>query len=169
MDTSAHTWPPVHLRPEVDLQEARVTYGPADVPGLGPMVVGRSGHGLCVLAFPGQDAWRRLVMCTRGAMDLEEAPGPVPLDGPLVAYGTAFQHKVWAAACAVPAGATATYGDLSRVAGGCPRAVGAALGANPLAVAIPCHRVVRADGSMGGYAWGGARKRALLRAEGADV
>ena len=168
MDDTTHIWGPVHFRPRVEIKEVCVTYGPADVLDLGPMVAGRSQHGLCFLAFADEGAQARLARCLPGAA-LTQCPGPVPLDGPLVAHGTDFQRRVWATVCAVPAGATATYGDISRMVGGSPRAVGQALKANPLAVAVPCHRIVRADGSVEDYAWGPARKRALLAAEGADV
>ncbi|HET6836855.1 MAG TPA: methylated-DNA--[protein]-cysteine S-methyltransferase [Gemmatimonadales bacterium] len=81
--------------------------------------------------------------------------------------GTAFQQRVWRALRQIPAGSTATYSDIAlRI--GAPRAVRAvarACGANPVAVAIPCHRIVRRDGSLAGYRWGTNRKRELLRRE----
>ena len=86
---------------------------------------------------------------------------------PLDLGGTAFQQRVWQALRAIPPGATATYGEVARGLGE-PRAVRAvarACGANPLAVAVPCHRVVRSDGSLSGYRWGVERKRELLRRE----
>ena len=78
--------------------------------------------------------------------------------------GTAFQHSVWRALRAIPAGETATYGALARRLGraGAARAVGAANGRNPLAVVVPCHRLVGAKGALTGYAGGLARKRWLL-------
>jgi len=86
---------------------------------------------------------------------------------PLDIRGPAFQGRVWAALRRVPVGTTATYGEIARAIGApaAHRAVARACAANPLAVAIPCHRVVRADGSRGGYRWGTARKQALLAAE----
>ena len=89
------------------------------------------------------------------------------LDLPLDIVGTAFQHSVWAALRAIPPGATATYGDVARAIGrpAAVRAVASACGSNPIAVAIPCHRVVRGDGSLSGYRWGIARKQALLARE----
>jgi AraC family transcriptional regulator of adaptative response/methylated-DNA-[protein]-cysteine methyltransferase len=95
-----------------------------------------------------------------------DAPGP-SLDLPLDVRGTAFQHRVWAALCAIPAGTTATYAEIARRIGApkAVRAVAGACAANPLAVAIPCHRVVRSDGGLSGYRWGVARKRALLEKE----
>jgi AraC family transcriptional regulator of adaptative response/methylated-DNA-[protein]-cysteine methyltransferase len=101
---------------------------------------------------------------------LVEAPG-VGLGLPLDVRGTAFQQRVWTALQAVPAGTTATYAEVARAIGApaAVRAVAGACAANPLAVAIPCHRVVRTDGGMGGYRWGLERKRALLAREAAPL
>ena len=95
-----------------------------------------------------------------------EAPGR-GLDLPLDIGGTAFQHRVWAALRAIPVGTTATYAEIARAIGepAAVRAVAQACGANRLAVAIPCHRVVRSDGSLSGYRWGVERKRDLLDRE----
>ena len=86
---------------------------------------------------------------------------------PLDVRGTAFQQRVWQALREVPAGSTATYAQIASAIGApaSVRAVAAACGANPLAVAIPCHRVVRSDGGLSGYRWGVERKRALLERE----
>jgi len=91
------------------------------------------------------------------------------LDLPLDVRGTAFQRRVWQALREIPPGATATYSEIAQRIGApkAARAVAGACAANPLAVAIPCHRVVRTDGSLSGYRWGVARKRALLAREGA--
>jgi methylated-DNA-[protein]-cysteine S-methyltransferase len=95
----------------------------------------------------------------RTAFELDHAP-----------RGTAFQQRVWAAVEAIPYGATASYGSVAEQIGA-PRervrAVGAAVGANPLLIVRPCHRVVGADGSLTGYAGGVPRKRELLTHEGA--
>lgn len=99
-------------------------------------------------------------------VDLIEAP-QVAGDLPLDIRGTAFQQRVWQSLRQIPAGRTATYGEVAASLGA-PRAVRAvaqACAANPLAVAIPCHRVVCANGSTSGYRWGAARKRALLARE----
>lgn len=92
---------------------------------------------------------------------------PVAFDVPLRLGGTPFQERVWAALSAIPHGETVSYGMLAaRV--GMPRgaqAVGAANGQNPVAVIVPCHRVVGADGALVGYAGGLERKRALLDLE----
>ncbi len=100
------------------------------------------------------------------AIALVEAPG-LPHDLPLDIGGTAFQQRVWDALRAIPAGATATYTQVAQAIGapGASRAVALACGANPIAVAVPCHRVVRADGSLSGYRWGVSRKRDLLDRE----
>jgi len=86
---------------------------------------------------------------------------------PLDLRGTVFQRKVWAALQQIPAGRTVTYGELARQVGlpGGARAVARACGANPAAVIVPCHRVIAADGGLGGYRWGIERKRALLEKE----
>jgi AraC family transcriptional regulator, regulatory protein of adaptative response / methylated-DNA-[protein]-cysteine methyltransferase len=99
---------------------------------------------------------------------LVEAPGQ-RLDLPLDIRGTAFQQRVWAALRSIPAGKTATYTEIARAIGQpkAVRAVAQACGANPLAVAIPCHRVVRADGDLSGYRWGVERKRKLIDREAA--
>lgn len=101
------------------------------------------------------------------AVGLVEAPG-LDHDLPLDIGGTAFQQRVWQALRAIPPGTTATYADVARAIGapGSSRAVALACGANALAVAIPCHRVVRSDGSLSGYRWGVSRKRDLLTREG---
>jgi AraC family transcriptional regulator, regulatory protein of adaptative response / methylated-DNA-[protein]-cysteine methyltransferase len=97
---------------------------------------------------------------------LVEAPA-VGLDLPLDVRGTAFQQRVWQALRDIPAGRTLSYADLARRIGApkSVRAVAQACGANPLAVAIPCHRVVRNDGALAGYRWGVERKRTLLERE----
>lgn len=89
------------------------------------------------------------------------------LDLPLDVRGTAFQQRVWRALREIPAGKTASYTDIAGRIGSpkAVRAVAAACAANPLAVAIPCHRVVRTDGELAGYRWGVERKRALLDKE----
>lgn len=86
---------------------------------------------------------------------------------PLDIRGTAFQQRVWQALNALPAGSTASYTDIANAIGapGAVRAVASACAANALAVAIPCHRVVRTDGGLSGYRWGVERKRALLTRE----
>ena len=86
---------------------------------------------------------------------------------PLDVLGTAFQRRVWEALTRIPPGATATYTEIAGVIGAprSVRAVAAACAANPVALAVPCHRVVRTDGALAGYRWGLARKRALIDRE----
>jgi AraC family transcriptional regulator of adaptative response/methylated-DNA-[protein]-cysteine methyltransferase len=99
-----------------------------------------------------------------------DTPG-ARLSLPLDIAGTAFQRRVWQALTKIPAGATASYTDIAAAIGApkSARAVAAACAANPLAVAIPCHRAIRADGGLAGYRWGLARKRQLLDAESANA
>lgn len=111
-----------------------------------------------------------------GALDLLErylAGDPVTFDVPLDLEGTTeFQRRVWQRLRKIPRGRVVSYGDLARELGGGPgaaRAVGGAVGSNPLPIVIPCHRVVRADGGLGGFGGGLPRKAALLRLEGVDV
>jgi len=93
----------------------------------------------------------------------------VGLELPLHVQGTAFQQRVWKALCEIPCGTTCTYSELAQKLGqpNATRAVAGACAANTLAVAIPCHRVVRTNGSLSGYRWGVERKEKLLHAEGA--
>jgi AraC family transcriptional regulator of adaptative response/methylated-DNA-[protein]-cysteine methyltransferase len=95
-----------------------------------------------------------------------EAPS-IGLDLPLDVRGTAFEQRVWQALRGIPAGSTASYAEIAARIGAptAARAVARACGANPVAVAIPCHRVVRTDGSPSGYRWGIARKETLLAKE----
>jgi AraC family transcriptional regulator, regulatory protein of adaptative response / methylated-DNA-[protein]-cysteine methyltransferase len=153
---------------------------------LGSILVARSERGVCAILlgddpdslvrdlqdrFPratlvgGDERFERLVASVVGFV---EAPA-VGLDLPLDVRGTAFQQRVWQALRAIPAGSTVSYSELAEKIGsrGSVRAVAQACAANPLAVAIPCHRVVRRDGSLSGYRWGIERKRALLEREGA--
>jgi AraC family transcriptional regulator of adaptative response/methylated-DNA-[protein]-cysteine methyltransferase len=95
-----------------------------------------------------------------------EAPA-IGLDLPLDIRGTAFQHRVWQALRKIPAGTTMSYSEIARHLGQpkAARAVAGACAANPLAVAIPCHRVIKTDGALSGYRWGIDRKKALLTRE----
>jgi AraC family transcriptional regulator of adaptative response/methylated-DNA-[protein]-cysteine methyltransferase len=151
---------------------------------LGAILVAQSERGICAILlgddpdaltrdlqdrFPqatligGDAAFEQLVSQVVGFI---EAPA-LGLDLPLDVRGTAFQQRVWQALRKIPAGATASYSDIAKRIGA-PRAVRAvaqACGANALAVAIPCHRVVRHDGALAGYRWGVERKRTLLARE----
>jgi AraC family transcriptional regulator of adaptative response/methylated-DNA-[protein]-cysteine methyltransferase len=151
---------------------------------LGAILVAQSERGICAILlgddpdaltrdlqdrFPqatligGDAAFEQLVAQVVGFV---EAPA-VGLDLPLDVRGTAFQQRVWQALRTIPAGSTASYTDIAKHIGApqAVRAVAQACGANPLAVAIPCHRVVRHDGALSGYRWGIERKRTLLARE----
>jgi AraC family transcriptional regulator of adaptative response/methylated-DNA-[protein]-cysteine methyltransferase len=107
-----------------------------------------------------ESAWVRAIV---GYLD-GEAPG---LDLPLDVQATAFQRQVWDALRRIPCGTTRTYGEIARGLGRptAARAVARACATNPVSLVIPCHRVVRGDGAMGGYRWGIERKEALLAKE----
>lgn len=151
---------------------------------LGSILVAASARGICAILlgddpdalthslqdqFPraeligGDAAFEQLVAEVVGFV---EAPA-LGLDLPLDLRGTAFQQRVWRALRDIPAGATVTYSEIAQRIGApkSVRAVGQACGANHIAVAIPCHRVVRTDGDLSGYRWGIERKRALLARE----
>jgi AraC family transcriptional regulator of adaptative response/methylated-DNA-[protein]-cysteine methyltransferase len=151
---------------------------------LGVILVAASGRGVCAIMlgddrnalardlhnrFPnarligGDREFGRLVA---KVVAFVEAPH-IGLDLPLDIRGTAFQQRVWRALREIPAGSTATYTEIAKRIGAprSVRAVAQACAANSLAVAIPCHRVVRSDGALSGYRWGVERKRALLRKE----
>jgi AraC family transcriptional regulator of adaptative response/methylated-DNA-[protein]-cysteine methyltransferase len=95
-----------------------------------------------------------------------ENPGS-DFDMPLDIRGTPFQQRVWDALRQIPAGSTQSYSDIANSLGlpGSVRAVAGACAANPIAIVIPCHRVIRTDGGLSGYRWGIERKRALLARE----
>jgi AraC family transcriptional regulator, regulatory protein of adaptative response / methylated-DNA-[protein]-cysteine methyltransferase len=151
---------------------------------LGAILVAASERGVCAILLgddPGklardlQDRFPNAVLLGGDAeferlvarvVGFVEAPG-LGLDLPLDVRGTAFQQRVWAALRGVPAGATVSYTDLATRMGApkSARAVAQACASNSLAVAIPCHRVVRSDGALSGYRWGVERKRALLERE----
>jgi AraC family transcriptional regulator of adaptative response/methylated-DNA-[protein]-cysteine methyltransferase len=151
---------------------------------LGSILVAQSGRGVCAILmgedpdelardlqdrFPharligGDAGFEQLIAKVVGFV---EAPR-LGLDLPLDVRGTAFQQRVWQALREIPAGKTASYTEIARRidAPKSVRAVAQACAANPLAVAIPCHRVVRNDGGSSGYRWGVERKRALLERE----
>jgi len=111
----------------------------------------------------GDKSFERLVARVIGFVESPATSLKLPLD----VRGTAFQHRVWTALQDIPPGSTATYAEIAKRIGRpkAVRAVAGACAANPLAVAIPCHRVIRNDGQLSGYRWGIARKRALLDKE----
>ncbi len=113
----------------------------------------------------GEGDFERLVNRVAAAIEEPERADELPLD----IRGTAFQQRVWNALRNIPVGTTMTYSEIAAMIGAAhaQRAVAQACGANPAAVLVPCHRVVRADGGLGGYRWGVERKRVLLAREGA--
>lgn len=151
---------------------------------LGAILVAASEKGVCAIAlgddpealvrglqdqFPaatliGGDAGFETVVAQ--AVGLVEAPG-IGLNLPLDIRGTAFQQRVWQALQRIPAGQTATYAQIAQAIGApkAHRAVASACAANAIAVAIPCHRVIRQNGALSGYRWGIERKRELLALE----
>lgn len=153
---------------------------------LGSILVAATDRGVCAIMFGDDpDALVRdiqdrfpLARLIGGDPDFEELVARVVgfigepaagLELPLDVRGTAFQHQVWHALREIPAGSTASYNEIARKIGQpkAARAVAAACGKNAIAVAIPCHRVVRTDGGLSGYRWGVERKRALLDRESA--
>ena len=111
----------------------------------------------------GDKDFERIVAAVVGFVEGSQREFTLPLD----VRGTAFQQRVWQALRDIPAGTTATYSEIAKKIGApaSVRAVAGACAANKIAVAIPCHRVVRTDGSLSGYRWGVERKRALLERE----
>lgn len=151
---------------------------------LGSILVAQSDRGICAILlgdepdelardmqdrFPnanfkgGDKEFEKLVA---KVISFVETPG-IGLDLPLDVRGTAFQQRVWQALRKVPAGKTVSYSELAERIGApkAVRAVAGACAANKIAVAIPCHRVVRNDGDISGYRWGVERKRTLLKRE----
>ncbi len=151
---------------------------------LGAILVAQSQRGICAIFFGddpntlvqelqgrfreaellgGDAAFEQLVAQVVGFI---EAPS-LGLNLPLDIRGTAFQERVWQALREIPPGTTVSYADIAKRIGSpkAMRAVAQACGANPIAVAIPCHRVVRRDGDISGYHWGAERKLALLQRE----
>jgi AraC family transcriptional regulator of adaptative response/methylated-DNA-[protein]-cysteine methyltransferase len=151
---------------------------------LGALLVARSDRGLCaILLGDDRDALITDLRCRYPeAQDGQQDPGAAAtlarvatfvenpgaeLGLPLDLRGTDFMQEVWQVLRDIPAGSTLSYGEVARRIGApaSARAVARACAANMLAVAVPCHRVVRADGHLSGYRWGVARKRALLARE----
>jgi AraC family transcriptional regulator of adaptative response/methylated-DNA-[protein]-cysteine methyltransferase len=152
---------------------------------LGLVLIATTPHGICAIDFgasaerlkeglyrrfpkaefqdPDPDFTARIAQ----VLTFLEDPFPGHLDLPLHIQGTAFQRRVWLALQEIPPGETASYAEIASRIGNpkAARAVALACAANPIAVAIPCHRVVRANGQLGGYRWGVERKRVLLERE----
>lgn len=158
---------------------------------LGEILIAATGDGICLVEFldfrevetalrerfafaklqragENQTNWiREVISCVDGSAEVVQKrfgdAGRLPLD----IRGTAFQEIVWRALIEIPKGETRSYGDLARELGRpqSARAIGAACAANPVAVVVPCHRIVGAKGELTGYRWGVGRKRELLRRE----
>ena len=159
-----------------------IRFAMLDTP-LGRMLVAATSKGICRLTFdedvaslrrrfPNADivpADTAMASLISGVLRAIEAPAAAP-DLPIDVAGTAFQEKVWKELRKIPAGETRSYADIAAAIGDpkATRAVGTANGSNPVAVLVPCHRVIRSDGTLGGYAGGLDRKRKLLAAEGAS-
>ena len=136
---------------------------------IGPIHLAVREGALCGLRFGAPFAGARERTAVSDRVQSYFAGDLHALDGVAVdPEGPPFQRRVWAALRDIPPGQTRTYGDLARLLGTHPRAVGSANAANPVCVAIPCHRVVAAGGKLCGYAWGEERKRWLLAHEQAD-
>jgi len=154
----------------------------------GPALVAATDRGVCFLAFPepgreGADEARRELTRRWPEARVVEEPGATrelarrafepfrteEIEAPLPLHlrGTNFQVQVWRALLRVPEGRLVTYGELAELMERprAARAVGSAVGANPVAYLIPCHRVIRSTGEVGGYRWGRARKRAMVGRE----
>ena len=147
---------------------------------LGPILIAATSRGICRMTF-GEDERslrRRFPNATILKDDgtiaewadlaLAQIRAPSAHELPVDVRGTAFQEKVWQELRKIPVGQTRSYADIAAAIGqpGAVRAVGTANGDNPVAVLVPCHRVIRSDGSLGGYAGGLERKKKLLAAEG---
>jgi AraC family transcriptional regulator, regulatory protein of adaptative response / methylated-DNA-[protein]-cysteine methyltransferase len=148
---------------------------------LGPLLVAATAKGICRLTFDEDEAalHRRfpnaeilpdegtMAPLIEGALQAIRTPAEAP-ELPIDVRGTAFQEAVWQELRRIPLGETRSYAQIAAAVGqpGAVRAVGTANGSNPVAVLVPCHRVVRSDGSLGGYAGGLERKRKLLELEG---
>jgi AraC family transcriptional regulator of adaptative response/methylated-DNA-[protein]-cysteine methyltransferase len=164
-------------------QDAEIRFAVGEC-SLGSVLIARSAKGVCALSlgedpdalvralqdrFPkaelvgGDVEFEALVASVVGLVDSPAAGLKLPLD----MRGTVFQQRVWTALQAIPAGQTVNYAELARRIGApnSARAVARACASNTIAIAIPCHRVIRQDGALAGYRWGVERKRALLERE----
>jgi AraC family transcriptional regulator, regulatory protein of adaptative response / methylated-DNA-[protein]-cysteine methyltransferase len=166
---------------------APIRYTCTDSP-LGRMLIAATDKGICAIQFAESDdelahglkhefpfairrrddtamqAWKQNLLRQMRGQKLNSS---LPLD----IQATAFQRRVWSYLQSIPFGATRSYGQVAKAIGqpSATRAVARACATNPVAVVIPCHRVVRQDGDMGGYRWGVERKKALLEMETEEV
>ena len=149
---------------------------------LGAVLIAATAKGLCSVKLGDDDARLKRLLADEfsqaelretdlpelrrkilGFIEGETGLGKLPID----IRGTVFQRRVWDELRRIPRGETRTYSEIARAIGApdAVRAVGSACGANPVALVVPCHRAVRTDGGLGGYAWGLARKKRLLALE----
>lgn len=170
-------------------QSVRVTTTRLNTP-LGAMVAGAIDEGICLLEFADRPMLPTQLKRIEARLGGTPTPGNHPhlrtlkaqlaefFDGtrrdfeiPLVLAGTDFQERIWRQLLAIPYGRTISYDELARRAGspGGSRAAGAANGDNRIAVVVPCHRVIRANGHLGGYGGGLPRKRQLLDLEAGEA
>ncbi len=147
---------------------------------LGPILIAATAKGICRMTFgEGSASLRRRfpnatiieddgTIAEWADLALAQIQAPSAHELPVDVRGTAFQEKVWQELRKIPVGQTRSYADIAAAIGqpGAVRAVGSANGDNPVAVLVPCHRVIRSDGSLGGYAGGLERKKKLLAVEG---
>lgn len=161
-----------------------IVYGAVDTP-LGPALLGSTTRGLCHFQFcsgPSTAAvellradWPQATLVENPVASREMAArifqGGAETPVRVLVRGTNFQVQVWRALLTIPRGQLRSYGHLAAAIGRpqAARAVGTAIGQNPVAVLIPCHRVIQKSGALGGYRWGLSRKAALLAAEAGDA
>jgi AraC family transcriptional regulator, regulatory protein of adaptative response / methylated-DNA-[protein]-cysteine methyltransferase len=181
--TNGPTQADSHVTNQRDAPSWEISFTTGESP-LGIVLVARSANGVCAILI-GSEATeltadlaarfpentlvrndRKLCSDLQKIVRFIETPAR-GLDLELDIFGTPFQRRVWDALCGIPAGRTVTYAALARRIGepGSVRAVANACAANALALAIPCHRVVRSDGTLSGYRWGVERKRAMIERE----
>ena len=160
-----------------------IRYVVTDSP-LGKLLVAATSKGICRLTFEEDERALRqrfpnadiraddgtIAPWVEGALQAIDTPQAAP-ELPIDVHGTAFQEAVWQELRKIPLGETRSYADIAKAVGdpNATRAVGTANGSNPIAVLVPCHRVIRSDGTLGGYAGGLDRKKKLLAAEGAMI
>lgn len=173
------------LTPLIKTQDTEIYYSLMPTP-FGQVLLGSTVQGLCYMVYTDQEAGgdveigeiTRMLQAQfpgakflhktdkhhHAALSFFQGKGQAPADLLLHIQGTPFQLKVWNALLNTPPGSTTTYGAIARQIGhpGASRAVGTAIGQNPVACLIPCHRVIRQDGNMGGYRWGIPRKNRIL-------
>lgn len=159
-----------------------INYSFAESP-FGDLIVASTSKGVCYIAFdgdeshalsdlkqkfPGATFQRKLDLLQQNALFIFQDDWSKLPKIKLHLKGTVFQLKVWEALLKIPMGKLSTYGDIAKETGNASasRAVGTAIGSNPVAFLIPCHRVIQSSGNFGGYMWGNTRKKAIIGWEG---